>query len=231
MDANEQLEKINMAKERYSLASAACKEAYDKLVAHLKLVIEKNIDTTKVKVSYIRNDSAALAIIGSNHEISLYFHKLWGDEKRKLEINFGCFGSFSKDDVHAVTYCETLGHVAGIMSNLEHELLFSDESKKLFEEHDALANAANGIRYEIERLERELNDYKQTLRKNEISQSIKEGLKIVVRKATRWSWQGEKVKTIDRVMPKSITFVEDYGRRTSKDEVIGNLLSGKWSIA
>lgn len=229
MNANEQLEKINAAKERYSLAFIARKEAYDKLIAHLKSVIEKNIDTTKVKVSTIRNDNATLAIIGSNHDISLYFYEPWGEEKRKLEINFGCFGSFSKDDVHAITYCETLGHVAGIMSILEHELLFSDESKKLFEEYDALDNAANDIRYEIERLERELNDYNQTLRKNEISQSIKEGLKIVVRKATHW--HSEVIKTIDRVMPKNIAFVEDYGKRISKDEVINNLLSRKWSIA
>lgn len=229
MNANEQLEKINAAKERYSTASAACKKAYDKLIAHLKSVIEKNIDTTKVKVSNIHADGATLVVIGSNHDISLYFYKPYNNEKRKLEINFGCFGSFSKDDVHAVTYCETLGHVARIMNVLEHELLFSDESKKLFEEHDALARAANDIRYEIERLERELDDYDRTLRENEISQSIKEGLKIVVRQATHW--HNEVVKTIDHVMPKTIIFVEDYGRRTSKDEVIRNLLSRKWSIA
>lgn len=232
MDINLQNAKIEEARRIAADKHNILHEAHMNLIAYLKNVLEKNIDTKHVCVSYVSDDSASLKIIGSNHDFSLYYYHPWGCEKgktRKLEMNFGCFGSFGKDDASARTYCETLGHIAGIMDFLEHEMLFTDEAKKLFDARHNAMNDSYKADDVLNSLENELKAYELDVKKNEILAKVKVGVKVVVVKATQW--RNAIVNTIDRVTAKSICFAEDYGHRTSKDELVNNLLSGKWEIA
>ena len=229
MDIDEQNKKIAAAKAVLEAKIAVCHETYDKLTKHLKTVLEKNIDTEYVNVSRVSTEYACLSMKDSNHTIDLHYLKPWGNEARKLDINFGCFGSFDKNDKHAIRYCEVLGHVAGIMAQLEHELLFTDEAKAMFAKHAHAADEVYAASREIEKLEHELKAYNDSVARDEILAKIKPGLKVVVKKAT--SWRSEIVKTIEHITAKNILFTENYGRRTPKDELVRNLLDGSWKIA
>ena len=165
-----------------------------------------------------------------NKLYSLYFYKPWGNNgSRKLEMNFSCFGSFGKNDATALCYCETLGHIAGIFSHLENLMLFSDESKKLFNEYDALSNACYDIQRELDNLKLAVKEHNDELKKNDIMSKIAVGTKIIVRKASKY--YPATIKTISHITAKNIVFKEDYGRRTNKDELDNNLMHGSWQIA
>lgn len=229
MDISLQNAKIEEARKIAADKHNILHEAHMNLIAYLKNVLEKNIDTKRVCVSYVSDEHATLNIIGSRHDIDLYYYHLWGKGKCKLEMNFGCFGSFGKDDASARTYCETLGHIAGIMDFLEHEMLFTDEAKKLFDVRHNAMNDSYKADDVLNSLENELKAYELDVKKNEILAKVKVGVKVVVAKATQW--RNAIVNTIDHITAKNICFAEDYGHRTSKDELVNNLLSGKWEIA
>lgn len=229
MDVELQKEKISQAKAVLEEKHKACVETYSRLKEHLTHVLEKNIDLEHVKVQRISNESAELNIIGSNHSIDLYFYSSWnGGKTRRLEINFGCFGSFDKDDHYAVKYCETLGHVASILPQLEEEMLKTDEAKKLFAEHNVVSSEEWEARSKFEDLKRQLKAYEQNLKRDEILSQLKPGVKVIVKKPSQWI--REVVKTVDHITGKNILFIEDYGRRTSKDEIVSNLITGKWEL-
>ena len=230
MDINLQNAKIEDAKREVDITYKTTAQAHKALVAYIKGVLEKNIDTKHVCVRNISDEHATLNIIGSRHDIDLYYYHPRGDDKiRKLQMNFGCFGSFGKDDASARTYCETLGHIAGIMDFLEHELCFTDEAKKLFDDRKNALNDYYKADSVLNSLENELKAYKDDIKKNEILAKVKVGVKIIVAKATHWN--NKIVKTIDHITAKNILFAENYGHRTSKDELVHNLQSGKWEIA
>ena len=230
MDVSLQNAKIEEARKIVEDKYNILHEAHKNLIAYLKNVLEKNIDTKHVCVSTISDEHASLKIIGSNHDFDLYYYYPWGDNKtRKLQMNFGCFGSFGKDDASARMYCEALGHVAGIMDFLEHEMLFTDEAKKLFDARKNAMNDSYRADSVLNSLENELKVYVRDIKKSEVLAKVKVGVKVIVAKAT--SWRKEVVKTIDHITTKNILFAENYGHRTSKDELVNNLLSGKWEIA
>ena len=232
MDINLQNAKIEEARKIAIDKHNILHEAHMNLITYLKHTLEKNIDTKRVCVDTVSDEHASLKIIGSNHGFDLYYYHPWACETgktRKLVMNFGCFGSFSTDDASARTYCETLGHIAGIMDFLEHEMLFADEAKKLFDARHNAMNDSYKADDVLNSLENELKAYEDDIKKSEILANVKVGLKVLVYKAT--AWRKEIVKTIDHVTAKNILFAEDYGHRTSKDELVNNLLSGKWEIA
>ena len=127
-------------------------KAYDALVAHIKNVLEANIDREVTEVSRATDSMAEIKIKDDTHHRSfeIYYHKRFGNESRKLELNFGCFGSFSSDDVYAVHYCEVLGHIAGILNFLEEYLLKSPKAKALFDAYDNASSEVWNAQHALE---------------------------------------------------------------------------------
>lgn len=212
-------------------------KAHGALVAHIKSVLEANIDRGVAEVSRATDSMAEIAIKGDKHHRSfevyyskeVYYHKPFVESSRKLELNFGCFGSFSSDDACAVHYCEVLGHVAGILSVLEEHMLGSPKAKALFEAYDTACSEAWSAQHALEDAQSEERKRADDAKRAEFASKIAVGTKVVVRKKSQW--HGEVVKTIEHVTEKNVIFEEDYGKRTKKDELIANILSNKWEIA
>ena len=206
-------------------------KAYNALVAHIRNVLEANIDAKVAEVSRVTDSMAEITIKNDkcHRSFELYYHKSFDENSRKLELNFGCFGSFSSDDACAIHYCEALGHVAGILSFLEEHLLKIPKAKELFDAYDNACSEAWNVRHALEDVQCEERKHADELKKAEIASKIVVGAKVVVRKKSQW--HGETVKTIEHITEKNILFKEDYGKRTKKDELIANILSNKWEIA
>ena len=205
-------------------------KAYDALVAHIKNVLEANIDTKVAEVSRATDSMAEIKIKDDKHyhDFEIYYHKGFGHETRKLELNFGCFGSFSSDDVCAVHYCEVLGHVAGILGFLEEHLLKIPKAKALFDAYDNASSEVWNAQHALEDAKNEERKRADEIKKAEIASKIVVGAKVVVRKKS--DWYSEIVKTIEHITEKNIIFEEDYGKRTKKDELIANILRNRWEM-
>ena len=206
-------------------------KAHDALIAHIKNVLEANIDHKVAEVRRVVDSMAEIAVKDDKHHRSfeLYYNKSFGENSRKLELNFGCFGSFSSDDVCAIHYCEVLGHVAGILSFLEEHLLKSPKAKALFDAYDNASSEIWNAQHALEAAQQEERKRADEIKKAEIASKIVVGAKVVVRKKS--DWRDEIVKTIEHITGKNILFKEDYGKRTKKDEFINNILKGYWEIA
>lgn len=86
-----------------------------------------------------------------------------------------------------------------------------------------------------------VNRYKDNIAKNEkkekeaeLLSKMKEGSKIIVDVRNRYEggkivWY-DVIKTIGHITPKNIVFEEDYGYRTKKDYVLGQLVLGNWKL-
>ena len=206
-------------------------KAYDALTTHIKSVLEANIDTKVAEVSRATDSMAEIKIKDDKHQhdFEIYYHKRYGNEYRKLELNFGCFGSFSSDDACAVHYCEVLGHVAGILSFLEEHLLNSPKAKALFDAYDNASSETWNAQRTLEDVQREERNRIDEIKKAEIASKIVVGAKVIVRKKS--DGRSEIAKTIEHITGKNVLFKEDYGKRTKKDELIANILSNKWEFA
>ena len=222
---------ITTLKSEFAAKNEVRAKAYDALIAHIKNVIEANIDTEVAEVSRTTDSMTEIAIKGDKHRRSfeLYYHKSFGENSRKLELNFGCFGYFSSDDVCAVHYCKVLGHVAGILGFLEEYLLKIPKAKVLFDAYDTACSEAWNVRHALEDAQNEERKRADDIKKVEIASKIVVGAKIVLRKKSKWC--DEIVKTIEHITGKNVLFKEDYGKRTKKDELISNILLNKWEIA
>ena len=206
-------------------------KAYNALVAHIKNVLEANIDNKVAEVSCVTDSMAEITIKNDkcSNSFVIYYDKPFGEKSRKLKLNFECFGSFSSDDACAVNYCKVLGHVAGIISPLEEYLLKIPKAKMLFDAYDNARREAYNARYALKDAQLEERKHADEIKKAEIASKIVVGAKVVVRKKSQR--HGETVKTIEHITEKNILFKEDYGKRTKKDELIANILSNKWEIA
>ena len=222
---------ITTLKTEFAAKNEVRAKAYNALVAHIKNVLEANIDTKVAEVSRATDSMAEITIKDDkcHHSFVIYYYQSFGEKTRKLKLNFDCFGSFSSDDACAVHYCEVLGHVAGILSPLEEYLLKIPKAKMLFDAYDNAYHKVLEARNALEDAQREERKHVDELKKAEIASKIVVGAKVVVRKKSQW--HSETVKTIEHITKKNILFKEDYGKRTNKDELIANILSNKWEIA
>ena len=66
------------------------------------------------------------------HTFSLYYHKPWSNEKRKLELNVGTFGSFSSEDkpeinfyIAAGKFASCLGEIHSCFENIDFEKYYA----------------------------------------------------------------------------------------------------------
>lgn len=217
------------AKVEMAAKSEDKRRLYKELHDYLDNTLKKNVDTSAVKVAC--SDSSARLEIG-NLGIDLYFERPWCAEDghaRVLKINSCCFGSFDKTQEECVKYCETLGHVAGIMKELEYLLLRTDAVKRLWDAYDAASSAASRAANKVREIEGSIKSIEAELRKMKILAQVFPGCRIVVKKAS--SWHGPVIKTIEHITGKNIIFKEDWGRRTKKDELISNLMCSRWEIA
>lgn len=221
---------ITILKANLEAKAKANKEAYDALVAHIKNVLEANIDTKVAQISRVNDSMAEIAIKDGKHchDFEIYYHKRFGNESRKLELNFGCFGSFSSDDACAVHYCEVLGHIAGILGFLEEYMLNIPKAKALFDVYDNTHDEMWNARHALEAAQNEERKHSDEIKKAEIASKIVIGAKVVVHKKS--AWRNEIVKTIEHITGKNVLFKEDYGKRTKKDKLIANILENRWEI-
>ena len=222
---------ITTLKTEFAAKNEVRAKAYDALVAHIRNVLEANIDTKVAEVSHVTDSMAEITIKNDkcHHIFVIYYDQSFCENSRKIKLNFECFGSFSSDDACAVNYCKVLGHVAGILSPLEEYLLKIPKAKALFDAYDNGRREAQAARHALEDALREERKHADEIKKDEIASKIVVGAKVVVRKKSQW--HGETVKTIEHITEKNILFKEDYGKRTKKDELIANILSNKWEIA
>ena len=227
----EEMADIAALKTELDAKNKVCANVHNTLVAHVKNVLEANIDRKVAEVSCATDSMAEIAIKDGKHHRSfeLYYHKTFGENSRKLELNFGCFGSFSSNDACAIHYCEVLGHVAGILGSLEEHLLKIPKAKAIFDAYDTACSEAWNARHALEDAQQEERKYADEIKKAEIAPKIVVGAKVVVHRKSKWC--DEIVKTIEHITGKNVLFKEDYGKRTKKDELIANIISNKWEIA
>lgn len=207
-------------------------EKYTQLREYLKNVLESNIDNDVAEVVYVNDSTAEIGIKGTERSrtFNLYFHEPWHGEVRKLEINFGCVGSFNKNDTACIRYCEVLGHVAGIIGILEEKMLTSPEAQKIWNEYETARNESWEVKHELENVEREEYLKETELKKADLLSKIAIGTKVMVKQPTKWNPDGI-IKTVEHITGKNILFKEDYGRRTRKDELVQELMANRWTIA
>lgn len=217
------------AKVAEKAASEAQRECYQAVRSHLMNVLEKNIDLSVAKVASCSASAATIQI--ANHDISLYFEKPWErkNAERGLSINFGCFGAFSKKDVDEVKYCETLGHLAGIIDVLERLLLKTDTAKSLWKAYDEAEWNAYDAENNVRMIESQIKDIEAALKKETILKKLAEGQQIIVKKAS--AYRPAVVKTIEHVTDKNVLFKEDWGRRTKKSDLVSHILRDGWELA
>lgn len=221
---------ITNLKANLEAKAKANREAHDALAAHIKNVLEANIDTKVAQVSRVDDSMAEITIKDDKHchDFEIYYHKRFGHEHRKLELNFGCFGSFTADDACAIHYCEVLGHIASILGFLEEYMLKSPKAKALFDAYDNTRDEMWNARHALEDAQNEERKCADEIKKAEIASKIVIGAKVIVHKKS--AWHDEIFKTIEHITGKNVLFKEDYGKRTKKDELIANILGNRWEI-
>jgi len=222
---------INILKAELETKNQVRTQKYLTLKEYITKMIESYLDTSVAKVVHVSDDYAEIGINGSHSKsFTLYFHKCWHNESRKLELNFGCFGSFNKNDVDCIHYCEILGHVAGIMTILEEKMITSPEAQKIWNEYDKATHDMYVAKDAFDKAMSEEHAQARELKKAEILQKITIGTKVMVKKPTQWNPDGI-VKTIEHITGKNIIFKEDYGKRTKKDDLVNELIAERWTIA
>ena len=160
------------------------------------------------------------------HMFDLYYHPSFGKKPRRLEMNFGCFGSFKADDETEIIYCKVLGFFASHLAELEQKLIFSDEGKKAFAEYDQASSENYRANEDVKNAKWQQKKAEDEIKKDEILNELAIGthIKIDVRRCNTV------VKTIGNITTKNVMFKEDYGKRTKKDELLAKLVNGDWQI-
>ena len=158
------------------------------------------------------------------HTFSLYYHKPWSNEKRKLELNVGTFGSFSSEDKPEINYYIAAGKFASCLEEIQScfENIDFDKYHEVWSASYKAGEALRSFDYEAKKLE----DMKC---RSEIALKLVPGAKIKI----GLDWCGkDKIDEIVKVTPKRVYFSHYIGCR-SKDEVISNFMrsSKPWTFA
>lgn len=158
------------------------------------------------------------------HTFSLYYHPTWGNEKRKLELNVGTFGSFSSADKPEINYYIAAGKFASCLEEIQSCFENID-----FEKYYAARDASYRANDELRRFDDEAKKLEDTKRQAEIELKLVPGAKIKI----GVDWYGkDKIDEIVKVTPKRVYF-SHYANCLSKDEVIYNFMrsSKAWTFA
>lgn len=158
------------------------------------------------------------------HTFSLYYHKPWSNEKRKLELNVGTFGSFSSEDTPEINFYIAAGKFASCLGEIQ-SCLEDIDFEKYHKAWSASYEADDVLRtfdYQAKKLE-------DAKRQAEIELKLIPGAKIKI----GVDWYGkDKIDEIVKVTPKRIYF-KHYANCIGKDEVISNFMrsSKAWTFA
>lgn len=158
------------------------------------------------------------------HTFSLYYHKPWSNEKRKLELNVGTFGSFSGEDKPEINFYIAAGKFASCLGEIQSCFENID-----FEKYYAARDASYRADDELRRFDDEVKKLEDMKRQSEIEMKLVPGAKIKI----GVDWYGkDKIDEIMKVTPKRVYFCH-YANCLSKDEVIHNFVrsSKAWTFA
>jgi len=157
------------------------------------------------------------------HTFSLYYHRPWNNEKRKLELNVGTFGSFSDEDKPEINYYIAAGKFASCLGEIQSCFENID-----FEKYYAARDASYRAGDELRRFDDEAKKLEDMKHQSEIEMKLIPGAKIKI----GVDWYGkDKIDEILKVTPKRIYF-HHYANCINKDEVIGNFIRkhNPWSF-
>ena len=213
-------------------AKKKCAAEYEALTKKMKDVLDTMIKSagldTFTKIRHITDSCAEIEIDRPGkdwgHTFSLYYHQPWGDEKRKVELNGGTFGSFTADDQPEVNFYVAAGTFASALKEIQD--CFEDID---FETYYDARNASYRADDEVKKFDAEVKRAADEKLKIEIATKLVPGAKIKV----GLDWYGkDKIDEIMKVTPKRIYF-KHYANCIGKDEVISNFMrsSKAWTFA
>lgn len=213
-------------------AKQKCATEYKALTEKIKDVLSlfiKNVGLSAfTKVRHVSDECMEIEIERPGkdwgHTFSLYYHKPWSNEKRKLELNVGTFGSFSSEDKPEINYYVAAGKFASCLGEIQ-SCFENIDFEKYHEAWSASYKANDALRsfdYEAKKLE-------DTKRQDEIALKLVPGAKIKI----GVDWYGkDKIDEIVKVTPKRVYF-SHYANCIDKDKVISNFMrsSKAWTFA
>ena len=211
--------------------SAAEHDAYSKITAYNKSAIEKWLKRSGVDGAGVMHVADSYVQVGAKVDgkeraFELYLHEHEA-KKRKLGINFPCFGTFMSDDKASVAFCKLLGFFASNMESIETDLVLSEQARELYAAYRAAHDELMDLRYRRDCLERDAREAARRAEIERIASKLVPGTKLRV----GWSWDRQPAyDEIARVTPKSIFRRHGYGCRERKEDVINSILTGKWDI-
>ena len=149
------------------------------------------------------------------HTFTLYYHQPWGDEKRKLELNVGTFGSFSADDQPEINFYVAAGTFASALKEIQD--CFEDIDFKTY--YDA-RKASYKADDELRKFDAEIKRLEDENRKRIVELGLVAGAKIKI----GVDWHGkDKIDEVVKVTPKRVYF-KHYANCINRDEVISNFM-------
>ena len=205
----------------------------DKLWATIKEKIQETLVEAGVdkiaKLNYNNGNSAKIEveIPGKtyDHTIDLYFFDGWhetSDNKRKVELNVGTFGSFSAAMEPEINFYIVAGALAKNLSKLQEKFDAID-----FESYRIARNNYNRAKNELEKYDRDQKMAERLQRGHDIEVKLVPGTKLRV----GTTWKNEPIyDVIERSTSKLIFLKNDYGRQTKKTEAINMILNNHWEF-
>ena len=205
----------------------------DKLWATIKeklqeTLVEAGVDKI-AKINYKNGDSAEIEveIPGKTygHTMNLYFFDDWhetSDNKRKVELNVGTFGSFSAAMEPEVNFYIVAGAIAKNLSKLQEKFDAID-----FESYKIARKNYNRTKNELEKYDHDQKMAERLQCEHDIEVKLVPGTKLRV----GTTWKNEPIyDVIERSTSKLIFLKNDYGRQTKKTEAINMILKNHWEF-
>ena len=218
--------------ENTEAAKQKCVTEYKALTQKIKDVLDLFIKNAGLsaftKVRHVSDECMEIEIERSGrdwgHTFSLYYHKPWSNEKRKLELNVGTFGSFSSEDTSEINFYIAAGKFASCLGEIQS--CFEDID---FETYYDARNASYRADDELRAFDNEVKKLEDTKRQAEIELKLIPGAKIKI--GVDWCGK-DKIDEIVKVTPKRVYF-RHYANCLGKDEVIYNFMhsSKAWTFA
>ena len=212
--------------------NAIYKEKHDALIKHIDGIFHYMLpaEFNSIVDIYVNSSSAQIEVkrrdMHHGHSFDLYYHPTYGSKPRKLEMNFGCFGSFKANDEDAINYCKLIGHFASHLAEIEQKLIFSEEGKKAFDEYDAASNENFRAAEDVRKFEFAKQNEEAEACKREIAKKIVVGAKVQV----GLNYYHEPIiREIASMTAKNIVFKNEC-KRTKKTYLIDNIFESNWKF-
>lgn len=228
---------INALNAEIEKQSAAANAAYSALMSHIDNTLTKWVNKSGIEGAFYRQGSHSHAEIGVKttdengkthwHDFDLYFDEEWPEHTYSLKVNFGCFGSFAKEDVLCVRYCALLGFFTANLAEIENELLFTPEAKALFKANNEISRALWKLADQKRAYEADIKRAEDEARRKAIEAKLVVGAELRV----GFTWDKKPVyDEIERVTNKLIFLKKNYGSSTKKEKAIQMISDKRWEF-